>query len=109
MEVHYMTYTVSTHGQHLVLTLTPDMTINSGNIYKTESLLEHAVSSPIACLVFNLEFLLALNAVGRWTLYQVAYQAKKKGKLIFLYKVPAMLEPMLSEAGIFELAGLIRH
>jgi hypothetical protein len=74
-----MLYKFSTPGHSLILTLIPDMSINTGNIYRTESLLEHAVSSPISCIVFNLESLSSLNAVGRWTIYQVTYQAKKKG------------------------------
>jgi anti-anti-sigma regulatory factor len=104
-----MLYKFSTTGHSLILTLTPDMSINTGNIYRTESLLEHAVSSPISCLVFNLESLSSLNAVGRWTIYQVAYQAKKKGKFVFLCNVPATIEPMLAEAGVLELACVVHN
>lgn len=104
-----MQYTFSTPGHSLVLTLTPDISINTGNIYRTESLLEHAVASPISCIVFNLESLPSLNAVGRWTIYQVAYQAKKRGKFVLLCNVPATLERMLAEAGVLELARVIHN
>jgi anti-anti-sigma regulatory factor len=104
-----MLYKFSTPGHSLILTLIPDMSINTGNIYRTESLLEHAVSSPISCIVFNLESLSSLNAVGRWTIYQVTYQAKKKGKFVLLCNVPATLERMLAEAGVLELARVVHN
>ncbi len=102
-----MLYTISTPGRQVVLTVTPDITINSSNLYQTDFLLDHAVSSSVSCIVFNLSSVSCLNAIGSWTLFQVVFKAKEHGKVVFLYNIQPSVRPVLVEAGILTMVNEI--
>lgn len=102
-----MLYTISTPGPQVVLTLTPDMSINATNLYRTDLLLEHAVSSSFSAIIFDLGSLSSLNAVGRWVIFQVVCKANERGKRVFLYNVPSSIQSDLDEAGILSLGWLV--
>lgn len=102
-----MKYKISYLRNHLILTLTPDMKINSGNLRQTELLLGHAMSSSISCIVFDLGSLSSMNTIGSRALYHLASQANKK-KCVFLSNVSDSLEQSLSESGICEFATVVK-
>ena len=102
-----MKCTISTPGQHVVLTLTVDLSINTPNLNRTDLLLERVVSSPISLLILDLRSLSCVNAIGTWTIFQIVFKAKQQGKGVFLYNVQPSIQPYLKEAGIFELSTSI--
>lgn len=102
-----MKCTISTPGQHVVLTLTVDLSINTPNLSRTDMLLERVVSSPISLLILDLRSLSCVNAIGTWTIFQMVFKAREQGKGVFLYNVQPSIQPYLKEAGIFELSTLI--
>ena len=99
-----MLYTISTSGQQVVLTLTPDMSINASNLYQTDLLLEHAVSPSFSAIIFDLRSLTCLSSVGSWTIFQVALNARERGKKVFLYNVQPSIMSTLHEAGVLNQA-----
>ena len=103
-----MTYKISCLRQYLILTLTPDIKINFGDLCQTELLLNHAMSSSISCIIFDLGSLSSMNTIGKWTLYHLAYQATNKGKSVFLSNVSYPLEQILAESGICEFATFVK-
>lgn len=102
-----MKCTISTPGQHVVLTLTVDLSINTPNLSRTDLLLDRVVSSPISLLILDLRSLSCVNAIGTWTIFQIVFKAREQGKGVFLYNVQPSIQPYLKEAGIFELSTSI--
>lgn len=102
-----MLYTISTSGPQVILTVTPDLSINTTNLNRTDLLLEHAVSSSFSAVVFDLESMSTLSSIGCWVIFQVAYKARERGKRVFLYNIPSSIQSVLNEAGIFNLASAI--
>ncbi|GJL68612.1 MAG: hypothetical protein NPIRA06_12470 [Nitrospirales bacterium] len=102
-----MKCTISTPGQHVVLTLSVDLSINTPNLSRTDLLLDRVVSSPITLLILDLRSLSCLNSIGTWTIFQIVFKAREQGKGIFLYNVQPSIQPYLKEAGIFELSATI--
>lgn len=102
-----MLYTISTPGQQIVLTVTPDLSINSSNMYQTDFLLDHAVASSVSCIVFNLNSVSCLNSIGSWTIFQVVFKAREHGKVVFLYNVQPYIRLLLAEAGILTMVSVI--
>jgi anti-anti-sigma regulatory factor len=102
-----MLFTISTHGQQVVLTVTPDLSINSSNLYQTDFLLDHAMSSSVSCIVFNLSGVSCLNAIGSWTMFQVVFKAQEYGKVVFFSNVQPSVRPLLEEAGILTMVSVI--
>ncbi|MCA9419534.1 MAG: hypothetical protein KC592_00865 [Nitrospira sp.] len=102
-----MKCTISTPGQHVVLTLTVDLSINTPNLNRTDLLLERVVSSPISLLILDLRSLSCVNAIGTWTIFQIVFKAREQGKGVFLYNVQPSIQPYLKEAGILELSATI--
>ncbi len=102
-----MKCTISTPGQHVVLTLTVDLSINTPNLSRTDLILDRVVSSPISLLILNLRSLSCVNSIGTWTIFQIVFKAREQGKGVFLYHVHPSIQPSLKEAGIFELSPTI--
>lgn len=102
-----MLYTISTTGDHVVLTLTPDAGINSPNLYQTDFLLERAVSSSVSSLVFDLGQVSCLNSIGSWTIFQVVFKAQEHGKGVFLINVQPDLRSALMEYGVMTMAHVM--
>lgn len=102
-----MKCTISTPGQHVVLTLTVDLSINTPDLSRTDMILERVVSSPISLLILDLRSLSCVNAIGTWTIFQMVFKAHEQGKAVFLYNVQPSIQPYLKEAGILELSTLI--
>ena len=102
-----MKCTISTPGQHVVLTLIVDLSINTPNLSRTDLLLDRVVSSPISLLILDLRSLSCLNSIGTWTIFQIVFKAREQGKGVFLYNVQPSIQPYLKEAGIFELSTSI--
>ncbi|HBP86599.1 MAG: anti-sigma factor antagonist [Nitrospira sp.] len=102
-----MKCTISTPGQLVVLTLTVDISINTPNLNRTDLLLEHVVSSPVPLLILDLGSLSCVNSVGTWTIFQIVFKAREKGKGVFLFNLEPSIQSYLKEAGILELAGTI--
>lgn len=102
-----MKFTSSTPGQLVVLTLTVDLSINTPNLDHTDLLLDHAVSSPCPVLILDLGSLSCVNSVGTWTIFQIVFKAKEKGKGVFLFNLQPSIQSYLKEAGILELATTI--
>ena len=104
-----MLYTISTPGQQVVLTLTPDLRINSSKMYETDVLLDYAVSSLVSSIVFDLRAVSDLNSIGSWTIFQVVFKAQECGKLVYLYNVQPSIRSVLVEAGILTIARWSRQ
>ena len=102
-----MLYTISTPGQQVVLTLTPDLRINSSKMYETDVLLDYAVSSLVSSIVFDLSAVSGLDSIGSWTIFQVVFKAQECGKLVYLYNVQSSIRPVLEEAGILTMARMV--
>ncbi len=102
-----MLYTISTPGQQVVLTLTPDLRINSSKMYETDVLLDYAVSSLVSSIVFDLRAVSDLNSIGSWTIFQVVFKAQECGKLVYLYNVQPSIRSVLVEAGILTIARMV--
>ncbi len=102
-----MKCTISTPGQHVVLTLTVDLSINTPNLNRTDLLLDHVVSSPISLLIIDLRSLSCVNSIGIWTIFQVVFKAREQAKGVYLYNLQPALQPYLKEAGILELSTLL--
>ena len=99
-----MMYKISSFRQKVILTVTPDIRINSPNLSRTNLLLDHAMSSTISLIIFDLDSLSALNFLGSWTIFHVAYKAKEHEKCVFLYNVQPSIQPILLQSGILDLA-----
>jgi len=99
MEAIHMMYKISSFRQKVILTVTPDIRINSPNLFRTNLLLDHAMSSTISLIIFDLDSLSSLNFLGSWTIFHVAYKAREHEKCVFLYNV---------QSGILDLATNIR-
>ncbi|WNM56667.1 STAS domain-containing protein [Candidatus Nitrospira allomarina] len=102
-----MKCTISTPGQHVVLTLTVDLSINTPNLSRTDLILDRVVSSPISILILDLRSLSCVNSFGTWTILQIVFKAREQGKGVFLYNVQPSIQPYLKEAGILELSTTI--
>jgi anti-anti-sigma regulatory factor len=102
-----MTYKISSIRQNVILTFTPDMSINSPNLSRTGLLLDHAMSSSISVIIFDLVSVSRLNSIGSWTLFHVAVKAKDCGKQLFLFNVAPAIQSVLLEAGLLNLAAVI--
>lgn len=104
-----MRYKISCVGDQLVLTLIPDESINVGKLHHAELFLSHAMSTSITCLIVDLNKLTALTPMGCWTMFQMAYHAQEHGKRVLLYRAPSSILPVLQEADLMSLAGLIEN
>jgi anti-anti-sigma regulatory factor len=102
-----MTYKISSIRQNVILTFTPDMSINSPNLSRTGLLLDHAMSSSISVIIFDLASVSFLNSIGSWTLFHVAVKAKDCGKKLFLFNVAPAIKSDLLRAGLLSLAPVI--
>ena len=102
-----MLYTISTPGQQVVLTLTPDLRINLSKMYETDVLLDYAVSSLVSSIVFDLRAVSGLNAIGSWTIFQVVFKAQECGKLVYLYNVQPSIRSVLVDAGILTMTRMV--
>lgn len=102
-----MMYKFSSFREKIILTVTPDIRINSPNLYRTDLLSNQAVSPSISSIIFDLVSLSSLNFIGSWTIFQVAFKAKEHGKCVFLYNVQPSIQEALVNAGILNLASFI--
>ncbi|GJL58279.1 MAG: hypothetical protein NPIRA03_11360 [Nitrospirales bacterium] len=99
-----MKCTISTPGQHVVLTLTVDLSVNTPNLSRTDLLLDRIVPSPISLLILDLGSLSFVNSIGTWTIFQIVFKAREQAKGVYLFNVQPAVRPLLKEAGIFDMA-----
>jgi hypothetical protein len=102
-----MMYKISSFRQTAVLTVTPDIRINSPNLSRTNVLMDYAVSPIISSMIFDLDSLSYLNFLGCWTIFHVTFKAKEHQKHVFLYNVEHSIRPILVDAGILSLAAFL--
>jgi anti-anti-sigma regulatory factor len=76
-------------------------------MYETDVLLDHAVSSLVSSIVFDLSAVSGLNSIGSWTIFQVVFKAQEHGKLVYLYNVQPSIRSVLVEAGILKMARMV--
>ncbi len=98
-----MKCTISTPGQHVVLTLTVDLSVNTPNLSRTDLLLDRVVPSPISLLILDLGSLSCVNSIGVWTIFQIVFKAREQAKGVYLFNMQSAVRPLFKEAGILEM------
>jgi hypothetical protein len=107
MEAFIMMYKISTRGERVVLTMTPDLSINSLNLAQTDLILHRVMSPPIMAIVLNLDSVVCLTFRGSCSILQIVSHAKAHGRWAFLSNVPSSIQPLLFEIGVMDMVRLI--
>lgn len=102
-----MMYKISTRGNRTVLTMTPDLSINSLDLAKTDLILNRVMSPPIMDIVLNLDSVICLTFRGSCAILQIVSHAKAHGRWAFLFNVQPSIQPLLAEIGVMDMVRLI--
>jgi hypothetical protein len=107
MEDFIMMYKISTRGERVVLTMTPDLSINSLDLAQTDLILHRVMAPPIMAIVLNLDGIVCLTFRGSCAILQIVSHAKAQGRCVFLSNVPSSIQPLLVEIGVMDMAKLL--
>ncbi|MEX2491590.1 MAG: hypothetical protein WD425_07490 [Nitrospirales bacterium] len=102
-----MVYKIGTRGNRAVLTMTPDLSINSLDLAQTEVILHRMMASPIMAVVLNLDDVVCLTFRGSCAILQIVSHAKTQGLSVFLSNVQPSIHPLLAEIGAMDMVRLI--